>query len=166
MAAVTCTVREMLTADVPAVRALEVASFDEPWSERLLSDELRAPGRCYVVAEDPVSGVGGYAGLMVAVGEAHVMTIAVDPDHRGLGIGTRLMLAVVAAGLDAGAEHLTLEVRATNDRAIRLYERFGFRSVGLRRNYYRDGDAVVMWALDVADTDYRARLDRIAEGVV
>jgi ribosomal-protein-alanine N-acetyltransferase len=162
MAAVICAVREMTAGDVPAVRALEVASFDEPWSERVLRDELEAPGRSYVVAEDPVGRVVGYAGLMVAAGEAHVMTIAVEPEHRGRGIGTRLMLAVTRSGLDAGAEHLTLEVRDSNERALRLYERFGFRPVGMRRNYYRDGDAVVMWALDIADADYRARLDRIA----
>jgi ribosomal-protein-alanine N-acetyltransferase len=89
----------------------------------------------------------------------------VDPSHRTRGIGTRLMLAVARAGLEAGAEHLTLEVRTTNESAIRLYERFGFQAIGVRRNYYRDGDAIVMWALDIADTDYRARLDRIAEEV-
>jgi ribosomal-protein-alanine N-acetyltransferase len=162
VAAVISTVRAMTAADVPAARALEVASFDEPWSERVLRDELEAPGRAYVVAEDPVGRVVGYAGLMVAVGEAHVMTIAVDPEHRGRGIGTRLMLAVARAGLDAGAEHLTLEVRATNERALRLYERFGFRPAGMRPNYYRDGDAVVMWALDIAAPEYQARLDRIS----
>jgi ribosomal-protein-alanine N-acetyltransferase len=162
MAAVICVVREMTASDVASVRALEVSSFDEPWSERVLRDEIAAPGRSYVVAEDPVGRVVGYAGLLVAAGEAHVMTIAVDPEHRGRGIGTRLMLAVARAGLEAGAEHLTLEVRDGNESARRLYERFGFRPAGMRRNYYRDGDAVVMWALDIADADYRARLDRIS----
>jgi ribosomal-protein-alanine N-acetyltransferase len=165
MAAVVVTMRSMIPGDVPAVRALEVASFDEPWSERVLHDELEAPNRAYFVAQDSDGNVVGYAGVMVVAGEAHLMTIAVDPDHRARGIGTRLMLAVARACLDAGAEHLTLEVRTTNDDAIRLYERFGFQPIGVRRNYYRDGDAIVMWALDIAETDYRARLDRIAEGV-
>lgn len=165
MAAVIVTMRAMTAGDVPAVRALEVACFDEPWSERVLHDELEAPGRVYVVAENSHGAVVGYAGVMIAVGEAHLMTIAVDPAHRSRGIGTRLMLAVARAGLEAGAEHLTLEVRTTNGDAIRLYERFGFQPIGVRRNYYRDGDAIVMWALDIAETDYRARLDEIAEGV-
>jgi ribosomal-protein-alanine N-acetyltransferase len=73
------------------------------------------------------------------------------------------MLAMTRAALEAAAEHLTLEVRTTNESAIRLYERFGFQPIGVRRNYYGDGDAIVMWALDIGDTDYRAQLDRIAE---
>jgi ribosomal-protein-alanine N-acetyltransferase len=165
MAAVIITVRPMTAEDVPAIAGLEMASFEEPWSEGVLRDELAAPGRTYAVAEDSTGRVVGYAGVMIAVGEAHVMTVAVDPSHRTRGIGTRLMLAVARAGLEAGAEHLTLEVRTTNESAIRLYERFGFQPIVVRRNYYRDGDAIVMWALDIADTDYRARLDRIAEEV-
>lgn len=162
MAAVITTLRPMTADDVPAVAALEEASFQEPWSQRVLREELAAPARTYVVAEDTNGRVVGYAGLMMTVGEAHVMTVAVDPQHRSRGIGTRLMLEMARAALRAGAEHLTLEVRATNGEAIRLYERFGFQPIGVRRNYYRDGDAVVMWALDIGDADYRARLARIA----
>ncbi len=162
MAAVILLVRPMTDGDVAAVVDLELASFEEPWSERVVRDELGAPGRRYLVAEDAIGRVVGYGGVMVAVGEAHVMTIAVDPGHRSRGIGTRLMLGLARAAQDAGAEHLTLEVRSTNTSAIRLYERFGFRPIGVRRNYYRDGDAIVMWATDVADPEYRARLERIA----
>jgi len=152
----------MTGADVPAVAILEESCFDEPWSVGVLHDELAAPGRRYVVAEDSQGRVIGYAGMMIAVGEAHVMTIAVAPPDRSRGIGTRLMLEAARLARDAGAEHLTLEVRDTNESAIRLYERFGFRAAGRRRRYYRDGDAIVMWAHDVGGADYGARLERIA----
>ena len=98
---------------------------------------------------------------MVIGTDAHIMTLAVAPDSRRNGIGSQLMLALIDAALDAGAEHLTLELRVSNDSARSLYEKFGFAPVGIRPGYYPDEDALVMWALDVAGNEYRAALDRI-----
>jgi ribosomal-protein-alanine N-acetyltransferase len=71
------------------------------------------------------------------------------------------MMALVDAALEADARHLTLEVRMSNQAAQRLYQRFGFAPVGLRKNYYRDEDALVMWAIDIDTDDYRDRLAAI-----
>jgi ribosomal-protein-alanine N-acetyltransferase len=68
------------------------------------------------------------------------------------------MLQLIAAGLEHGARNLTLEVRATNEGAQRLYSRFGMVAVGVRKHYYRDDDAVIMWATDIDQADYAARL--------
>ena len=103
----------------------------------------------------------GFAGLMLVAEDAHVTTLAVRPELRKAGLGTRLMLQLVEAARSHGARNLTLEVRAGNRGAQRLYARFGMVAVGVRKHYYRDDDAVIMWANDIDQPEYSARLDRI-----
>ena len=93
------------------------------------------------------------------------MTVAVDPGAVRRRIGTRLMLALVDRAMAAGARHLTLEVRISNDAALGLYRKLGFASVGLRPGYYQDEDALVMWAIDADEAPFQRRLDRIREEV-
>ena len=156
--------RAMNQGDVSEVAALERRAFAEPWSERAFVDELAQDNRWYVVAEAD-GRVVGYGGVMIAEEEAHIMTVAVDPDAVRRKIGTRLMLALVDRAVSSGARHLTLEVRISNDAALALYRKLGFASVGLRPGYYRDEDALVMWAVDAAEAPFQRRLDRIREEV-
>ncbi len=146
--------------DIPAVARLEEILFPEPWSEMMLRDELEAAGRTYLIAADDAEIVG-YGGVMLIGADAHIMTLAVAPAERRRGVGSQLMLSLVDAAIGAGAEHLTLELRVSNEPARALYEKFGFAPVGIRPRYYRDEDALVMWALDVHGPEYRAALDRI-----
>ncbi len=106
----------------------------------------------------------GYAGLMIAVGEGHVTTIGVSPAWQRRGVGRRLLLALARTARERGAEHLTLEVRATNYGAQAMYHQFGFVPAGIRKNYYAEvhEDAIVMWAHDIQHDAYAARLDDIA----
>jgi ribosomal-protein-alanine N-acetyltransferase len=164
MARVVSTLRPMEEGDVPALAVLERAVFPDPWSENAFREELAAPGRHYLVAEQGGSIVG-YGGLMVVEEDAHVVTLGVAPEHRGHGLGTRLMLALADQALAAGAAHLTLDVRVSNAAAQSLYRRFGFERVGVRRHYYRDEDALIMWALDIDSPQYAARLAQIREGL-
>ena len=157
--------RDMLPADLPRVLELETAIYPQPWSPLVFTEELSQANRVYLVAVDDDDTVVGYAGLMVVAADAHITTVAVDPVARGNRLGTRLMLALADAAVEAGAEHLTLEVRMSNEAAQRLYERFGFAPVGLRKNYYRDEDALVMWAIDIGTAEYRERLESIREGL-
>jgi len=76
-----------------------------------------------------------------------------------------LMLDMVQAALDAGTRHLTLEVRVSNGTAQKLYDRFGFEPVGRRKNYYKDEDALVMWATDIDTDDYQDRIASIRRGL-
>ncbi|MDJ0954635.1 MAG: ribosomal protein S18-alanine N-acetyltransferase [Acidimicrobiia bacterium] len=152
--------RPMTFADIPDVIVLERATYPQPWSEAIFRDELSQPNRVYVVAESEGEMVG-FAGLMLIEDDAHVTTLAVKTGARKSGLGTRLMLELIAAGLGRGARNLTLEVRATNEGAQRLYQRFGMVSVGVRKHYYRDDDAVIMWATDIDQPEYGARLDEI-----
>jgi ribosomal-protein-alanine N-acetyltransferase len=139
----------MRWSDVAAVLAIEAELFgDEAWSEGLLSSELSQTDRTYLVAEgggDP-GGLVGYAGLAAYPDEAMVQTLAVRRAAWGSGIGTTLLTALLDEAARRGLTQVELEVRADNDRAQRLYERFGFERVGVRRGYYQPSntDAIVM----------------------
>ena len=160
----TLSLRPMTTDDVDAVLGLERAIFPHPWTERILRDELAAPHRTYLVAEED-GEVIGYGGVMIVAEDVHITNLAVDPAARGRGVATRLFLDLAEGELDGGAEHLTLEVRMSNLDARRLYSRFGFAPVEIRKDYYLDEDALIMWVTDAAAPGYRARLTEIREGL-
>lgn len=142
------------------VLRIESQVYPRPWSLSLFVSELALRStRVYYVAR--VEGaVVGYCGLMLAGDDAHVTTIAVDPDWHRRGIATRLLLNAVRVATRRGARHLTLEVRVGNGRAQALYRRFGFHPAGVRKGYYveTNEDALVMWAEDVDSDDYAARM--------
>jgi len=155
-------IRPMVRDDLEVVSRLEADIYPQPWSDAVFAEELGREGRVYLAADDD-GDIVGYAGLMMVEDEAHVTTVAVTPSARKRGVGKRLMLALVEAALAAGARHLTLEVRVSNSPARDLYQRFGFAPVGLRKNYYRDEDALIMWAIDIDGPSYGGRLDGIRE---
>jgi len=126
--------------DIADAHALEVQLFPDTWSQEVFWSELAAPGRCYVVVQDPGGALLGYAGLAVTGTQADVQTIAVAPSAQGRGLGAVLLDALLAAALDAGATSVMLEVRADNAGAINLYRRAGFEQIAVRRRYYQPGD--------------------------
>lgn len=154
------TIRRMRKRDLAAVVSLEEAIYPQPWSPGVFAEELSLLNRHYVVVEDE-GRIIGYGGLLLVAEDAHVTTIAIDPGARRKRMGTRLMLALVDAAGVAGARHLTLEVRVSNAGARSLYQRFGFAPVGVRKDYYRDEDALVMWATDIDTDEYAARIAAI-----
>ncbi|MEN8040387.1 MAG: ribosomal protein S18-alanine N-acetyltransferase [Actinomycetota bacterium] len=161
----TTTIRKMSRADIPAVAALESDVYDQPWSPRVFFDELAMANREYVVITNGDDTVVGYGGLLVVDEDAHITTLAVAPEARGRQLGKRLMVALVSEALGAGVRHLTLEVRLSNASAQGLYERFGFSPVGRRKNYYKNEDALVMWATDIDTEDYAVRINDIRAGL-
>ena len=162
MAVLATTIRPMSAADVAPVAELERRSFPQPWSQGVLLAEATGRDRVSLVAEDEAGRVLGYGGVLVTAGEAHVMTLAVDPAARRRGIASRLVAALVAAAAEEGAHDATLEVRTTNRAAIALYRRFGFEPAGIRPRYYPDADALVMWARGVGSGEFLERAGRIA----
>ena len=158
------TIRPMSRSDVPIVATLERHIYPEPWSARVFFDELGHANRSYVVATSD-GDVVGYGGLMLVEADAHITTLGVTPGHRRRKLGTRILLALVERAIGRGAQHLTLEVRASNTDAQQLYERFGFAPVGKRKGYYAGEDAIVMWALDIDADEYGAQLDGIRSGL-
>jgi ribosomal-protein-alanine N-acetyltransferase len=150
-----------------AVLRIENQVYPRPWSLPLFMSELNLrTSRAYFVAR--VGGsVVGYAGLMLTGDEAHVTTIAVDPVWHQQKLGSRLLLHLAREAASRGARHLTLEVRMSNGPAQAMYRKFGFRPAGIRKNYYveTNEDALVMWADDIDQPDYRARLAGIEAGI-
>jgi ribosomal-protein-alanine N-acetyltransferase len=146
-----------------SVQRIETQVYPRPWSLSLFMSELALrASRAYFVAR--VGGlVVGYAGLMFAGEDAHVTTIAVDPAWHRHKVGTRLMLHLAREATRRGSENLTLEVRVGNTGAQDLYKRFGFAEAGIRKNYYAETneDALVMWANDIQEPEFQARLAQI-----
>jgi ribosomal-protein-alanine N-acetyltransferase len=156
----TIVLREMRWWDLAAVVALERRIFPEDaWSRGMFWSELahargRRRSRHYVVAERSGDhgdhALVGYAGLAAAGGPGDVVgdvqTIAVAPEEQGHGLGARLLTALLDAATDFGCREVFLEVRTDNERAQRLYARFGFHATGVRRGYYQPGnhDALTM----------------------
>jgi ribosomal-protein-alanine N-acetyltransferase len=139
---------------------MERQVYPQPWSEGIFRDELARDDRVYIVAEDD-GNIVGFGGLMLVGKDAHITTLAVRPDNRQVGLGTMLMLQLVEAALNRGSLNLTLEVRSANIGAQRLYEKFDMAAVGVRKHYYRDDDAVIMWVTDIDRPEYAVRLQEI-----
>ena len=127
----------MNAAHVPQVAQLEKICFADPWSEKSVASELTNPLSLWLVALEG-DRVVGYVGSQSVLGESDMMNVAVHPDFRRRGIAEALVLELVAQ-LKAKENYcLTLEVRASNAPARKLYEKLGFQQVGLRKNYYRN----------------------------
>jgi [ribosomal protein S18]-alanine N-acetyltransferase len=140
--------RTMTAADIEAVLGLEHDLFgEEAWSRQMLEGELaeQPRSRYYLVADDD-GLITGYAGLLVAATQADVLTIAVAADRWGVGTGSALLEALLAEAARRGCTEVFLEVRTDNTRAQRLYRRYGFAEIGIRRGYYQPSgaDALVM----------------------
>ncbi len=141
-------VRPMTSADLSDVWRLEQECFSDAWSVKLLADALTNEYDYFWVAEcAAASRFCGYANLRVLAGEGEIERIAVDPALRRRGIGRKLMEAMTAFAGKEGVEDVTLEVRAGNIAALKLYESFGFAVEGRRKGYYRnpEEDALILW---------------------
>ncbi|MEX2467626.1 MAG: ribosomal protein S18-alanine N-acetyltransferase [Gemmatimonadota bacterium] len=139
-------VRPMIAADVSAVIAIETEAFSTPWQADTFEGLIGREGLELLTFEDPGDGILGYAVLWCVLDQGELANIAVRPDLRGRGLGARLLQAVLDTCRRRGVESLYLEVRESNLAAAALYERFGFRDVGRRKNYYQSPpeDARVM----------------------
>ncbi len=138
-------IRRLTYADMPQVIAIERRAFPTPWSLAMFVLERSKPGGICLAA----TRRGELVGYLVCSrydSVWHVMNVSVEPQERRVGVATALLLELLEQIDDPGAR-LTLEVRRSNTPAIALYERFGFRSAGLRRRYYQDNgeDALIMW---------------------
>ena len=136
----------MQLADLDEVLAIEFAVCPFPWGRGNFSDSLSSGYSCWVCR---VGGeLAGYFVLMLAVDDAHLLTISVAAKRQGLGFGARLLRHAMNVGLAGGASALLIEVRPSNEKALTLYRHFGFQQIGVRRAYYpaAEGreDALVM----------------------
>ena len=141
-------IRPLAPADVPEARRVEAAAYGAASPRTPFGRELGNGLADYLVAvpADADGPILGFAGVWYTRGQLHLVTLAVDPPRQGRGIGRALLRAALGLAAAAELDSVALEVRATNRRALRLYERFGFRRAGRLRGFYGEGggDAIVM----------------------
>jgi [ribosomal protein S18]-alanine N-acetyltransferase len=146
----TVQIRTMQKEDLEQVQAIDRNSFSLPWPTSAYNYELTNPMSLLWVAEIPVeAGTPKIVGMIVVwliVDEAHIATLAVDTDYRGMGIGKILLATALMEAVRTGMREATLEVRSGNLAAQSLYQRFKFQIIGFRPRYYRDNseDALIM----------------------
>ncbi len=152
-------IRRMTLADLDEVMEIEPVAFgSHHWSRQSFANELSNPGGHYFACFDSATGrLCGYSGFWLIGEEAHITTLAVHPDWRRKYIGERLLVHDINQAQKVGASWMTLEVRMSNDAAQRLYYKYGFKSLGVRRNYYQDNneDALVLWTENMSSPDFK-----------
>lgn len=139
--------------DLNAIEAIERESYPTPWSRSMFASELAKPSSLSLGAFDPATGeLLGYLVISRYVDAWHVMNVAVTPTHRRRGIARALLDRLFEVTSGDERRGYTLEVRVSNEGAIKLYEALGFVSRGVRRGYYTDNreDALIMWRDPVA----------------
>ena len=125
---------------------LEKKVFSDPWSEKSFSECSSNPSDIYLAVR--CDGVlTGYCGMWCVAGEGQITNVCVHPDYRKQGIAFNMLSRLIAEGKEKGCSAFTLEVRVSNESAIRLYEKLGFKSAGIRKKFYShpDEDAMIMW---------------------
>jgi ribosomal-protein-alanine N-acetyltransferase len=142
------TFRRLELRDLNAIEKIERASYPTPWSRSMFAGELAKPSSISLGAFDPENGdLLGYLIISRYVDAWHVMNLAVAPKHRRKRIASGLLERLFDVTAGEGRRGYTLEVRVSNDVAIKLYEQAGFKARGVRRGYYTDNreDALIMW---------------------
>jgi ribosomal-protein-alanine N-acetyltransferase len=141
-------IRLMQPADLKAVAAIERAAYHYPWSLGIFRDCLLAGYHCLVL--DVTGSVTGYGIMSIAAGEAHLLNLCVHPNAQRFGYGRRLLNALLLRAAEADADKVFLEVRPSNEIALKLYRSVGFEQIGIRPAYYQADngreDAVILAA--------------------
>ena len=147
------TLRPMVVADIDDVYALERSVFPHPWSRGNFVDSLSSGYDAWVLRERgqkrDEGALAGYFLVMYAVDEAHLLDVAVSGARHGTGLGRFLLDRIAARSREKGMASILLEVRPSNERALQVYERYGYTQIGRRKGYYpahegKREDAVVM----------------------
>jgi ribosomal-protein-alanine N-acetyltransferase len=139
-------------AGIDAVMRIEEASFTNPWTRQMYLAELGNKEVSFLYLARDGRGVPvGFCSIWRVLDELHINNLAVDPPCRRAGVASALLGRVLAEGGALGARRATLEVRRSNDAALKLYERFGFAVTGIRHAYYSHPveDALVLWREDL-----------------
>jgi len=156
-------IEAMRLEDLAIVQVIEQASFSSPWPPNAYRSELETNRLANYLVARVDAEIVAYGGMWLMVDEAHITTFAVHPLWRRQRIGERLLMAFLDLAVIRRAHEATLEVRLSNLPARRLYEKYGFRPVGLRPRYYSDDheDALIMTTEPLAEPRMRERLERL-----
>lgn len=140
-------IREMLVNDIGQVVDVEERIFPTPWPEEVFHHEIVNNDHAHYFVATVDKKVIGYAGMWVVIDDVQITNIAILSEYRGYKIGEKLFQYVCQQAVKMGSRRLSLEVRASNEIAQRMYRKFGLVPGGIRKKYYTDNqeDAIVMW---------------------
>ena len=140
-------IRRMTPKDASVAAALERECFSEAWSENAYLSTLMNEDAIYLAAETESGELAGVCGVLDILGEGDISNVAVAEPFRRQRVAQRMMAELLKQGKERGIRAFTLEVRASNEAAVRLYEKFGFVCEGRRKNFYKkpDEDALILW---------------------
>ena len=142
-------ITEMTLKDLDDMKDILYSDFDNFWSYNILKQELENPNTTYIIAKEK-NQVVGFAGISICIDEATLNNIVVKKDYRGRGLGGELLESLIDICSDLNLKTLTLEVNTSNEPAIRLYKKFGFKNLGIRKKYYNNSqDAYIMTKYDI-----------------
>jgi [ribosomal protein S18]-alanine N-acetyltransferase len=147
-----------------AMQAIEAVSFPTTWSKDSFEKETSSNQVATYLTGLLNDQVVGYVGSWIVIDEVHITTIAVDPACRGQQVGRRILARLLLLAVEQGARWTVLEVRESNLAAIRMYESFGFRKVGVRKKYYEnDENALVLWVGAMQSLEFRTCLCKVLD---
>ncbi|MBD2598588.1 ribosomal protein S18-alanine N-acetyltransferase [Nostoc spongiaeforme FACHB-130] len=156
--------RSLTTDDLSTILELDQACFGGLWTLAGYQRELESPNSELLGLFAPLSSIKllGMGCFWSIVDEAHITILAIHPQYHRQGLGQALLYALLKTACDRGLERATLEVRASNVAAISLYEKFGFKTAGRRRRYYKDNDedALILWLSELQYPHFQKTLDQ------
>lgn len=161
-------IRKMARDDIDDILQIEELCYGKHhWSKDSFLIELDNKISSYRTILNEENKCVGYMGIWKIVNEAHVTNLSVHPDYQNRKLAHRLLLSSIDECYDDKIKFITLEVRVSNVKAIHLYEKFGFKSLGVRKKYYQDNneDALIMWSENIFDKKYKDLYDRIKQEV-
>lgn len=161
-------IEKMSLASLDEVMIIEALAYGEHhWSRDSFVAEVTNPIASYNYAINQDGKYAGYMGLWKIIDEAHVTNLAVHPDFQGKSVAKLLLLNAINECYKEKIKYLTLEVRVSNTPAIKLYESFGFKSLGVRKKYYQNNneDALIMWSENIFNQSYKDRIEEIKQKV-
>lgn len=136
-------ITSMTLTDVNTIKNNLISDFDNFWTYQILKEELESENSSYLIARMN-DKIIGFAGIKVVLDEADIMNIVIKKNYRNQGIGTLLLESLISLAKRLNLNSLSLEVSEENLPAIHLYQKFGFESLGVRKNYYQDKNGIIM----------------------
>lgn len=151
-------IQKMEHKNIDDILAIEELCYGKHhWSRDSFITELNNKISSYYCVLNSEKKCVGYIGIWKIIDEAHVTNLSVHPDFQNKKLAHRLLLNAIDECYKEKIKYITLEVRVSNEKAIHLYEKFGFKSLGLRKNYYQDNNesALIMWSENIFDKKYK-----------
>lgn len=137
-------ITEMSLSDLENIKDILISDFDDFWNYNILKEELESSNSKYIIAKTNDGEIIGFAGIKIILDSADIMNIVVKKSWRNQGVGNLLLSNLISICKISNLSSLSLEVNEDNLPAIHLYEKVGFKKIGLRKNYYNWKDGIIM----------------------